>query len=138
LTEHLDLDAFVLFSSISGWLGTEGQSNYAAANAFLDALAEERRARGLPATSIAWGAWSDQGAHGLGMAARLGASNRARLERSGLGDITPARGLALLDAALGNARASIGAFPLDLGRLEEALGDRVPPLLRSVVRGSST
>ncbi|BBC29263.1 Polyketide synthase [Streptomyces graminofaciens] len=61
LTAHLDLSAFVLFSSLGGTVGLPGQGNYAPGNAFLDALAQRRRLEGKPATSIAWGAWAGGG-----------------------------------------------------------------------------
>jgi thioesterase domain-containing protein/short-subunit dehydrogenase/acyl carrier protein len=91
LTEHRPLDAFVLFSSVAGVLGAAGQANYAAANAFLDALAELRHAEGLPATSIAWGAWA------AGMAATAKGTDWSR---TGMRPLTAGEGMRLLDAAM--------------------------------------
>nr|WP_268250124.1 type I polyketide synthase [Streptomyces albaduncus] len=71
LTRAHDLDVFALFSSASAAVGNPGQGNYAAANAVLDALAERRRADGLPATSVAYGAWGGDGMAGDGRAAAL-------------------------------------------------------------------
>ncbi|KOV74384.1 polyketide synthase, partial [Streptomyces sp. NRRL WC-3618] len=84
LTRDADLTAFVLFSSLTGTVGAPGQGNYAAANAFLDALAERRRAAGLPAVSLAWGPWG-----GGGMAAADGSEDRMR--QAGLPVMDPAR-----------------------------------------------
>ncbi|GAA3440283.1 hypothetical protein GCM10018954_099060 [Kutzneria kofuensis] len=96
LTRDRDLDAFVLFSSVSGILGSAGQAAYAAANAALDALAARRRAAGLPATSIAWGPWEPSG----GMTASLSEVDMRRLARLGLRPLPSAEGLRLLDAAV--------------------------------------
>jgi acyl transferase domain-containing protein/thioesterase domain-containing protein/NADP-dependent 3-hydroxy acid dehydrogenase YdfG/acyl carrier protein len=113
LTAGLELEHFVLFSSASGLLGSAGQANYAAANAYLDALAAQRRAAGLPALSLAWGPWAE-----AGMAARLSAEDRRRLRRAGTPPLSPEEGLALLDLAL--TRSEPVLVPIHLER--EALG----------------
>ena len=99
LTLDLPLDFFVLFSSASSVLGSPGQTNYAAANAFMDALAHLRRSQGLPALSINWGAWSVSG-----MAATLDERDQRRWAERGLVAMSPADALAslgqLLDASL--------------------------------------
>ncbi len=89
LTQTHTLDYFVLFSSVSGLLGTPGQATYAAANAFLDGLADYRQAQGLPALAIQWGSWSE-----VGMSARLELDDT--LHQKGEGVIPPAQGLAAL------------------------------------------
>ncbi|GAA2247548.1 hypothetical protein GCM10010232_38490 [Streptomyces amakusaensis] len=102
LTRDLPLDAFVLFSSFSGAVGTAGQANYAAANAYLDALAERRRAQGLPATSIGWGPWAE-----TGMAEDEALTQRLR--RSGLTPLPPDLAVTVLDRMLVGAGAGAGA-----------------------------
>jgi NAD(P)-dependent dehydrogenase (short-subunit alcohol dehydrogenase family) len=129
LTAGHELAFFVLFSSASGVLGAAGQGSYAAANTFLDALAAHRRARGLPAQSLAWGAWS-----GGGMAAELGAAQQARLARLGIGTLTPAEGVELLGQALVRPEAHLGVMRLDLLAVGRALGATVPPVWRALVR----
>ncbi len=125
LTRDADLAAFVLFSSVSGLAGTAGQGAYAAANAYLDALADHRRADGLPGTSIAWGAWE------TGMAGELAEADRARMSRSGLLPLSTEDGLGLFDAAVADAASLLVPMRLDPAALR---GDDVPPLLRGLVR----
>ncbi|MFI6345332.1 SDR family NAD(P)-dependent oxidoreductase [Streptomyces sp. NPDC050560] len=122
LTRELDLAFFALYSSAAGVFGNPGQGNYAAANAFLDALAEHRRALGLPAVSLAWGLWE-----GGGMADR---ADRGRLARGGLLPLGAADGMALFDAAL----TADEPLLVPARFAPAALGDaaHVPPLLRSL------
>ncbi|GGJ96551.1 hypothetical protein GCM10010123_28150 [Pilimelia anulata] len=96
LTADLDLSAFVTFSSAVGVLGGAGQANYAAASAFLDALAHYRRGRGLPALSLAWGLWELP----TGMTGGLTPAEVRALGGIGLAPLPTAAGLALFDAAL--------------------------------------
>jgi acyl carrier protein len=108
LTREAPLDFFVLYASGAGLLGSPGQGNYAAANAFLDALAHHRRARGLPALSIDWGAFS-----GVGLAAAQ--ENRgARLASRGMRSLTPDEGISVLERLLNRDNTQIGVIPLDV------------------------
>ncbi|MGW7687659.1 type I polyketide synthase [Streptomyces asiaticus] len=130
LTRELDLTAFVLFSSASGVFGTPGQGNYAAANAFLDALAAHRRAEGLPAVSLAWGPWA-----GAGMAGGLDEADISRMRRAGLPPLSPAEGLALLDAALTTDEVAPVPMRVDAVALRaQAAAGALAPLLRGLVR----
>ncbi|ONK15963.1 Erythronolide synthase, modules 3 and 4 [Streptomyces sp. MP131-18] len=127
LTRDADLSMFVLFSAAGGVLGAAGQANYAAANAFLDALAQRRRARGLPAVSMGWGLWEAAS----GMTGGLDGTDRARMRRSGVLPLASADGLALFDAALAEGRPVVLPVRLDLAAVREA--QEPPPLLRRLV-----
>ncbi|MFF9899117.1 type I polyketide synthase [Streptomyces longispororuber] len=131
LTEGLDLAAFVVFSSAAGTLGTAGQSGYAAANATLDALAANRRKRGLAGLSLAFGLWEQAG---VGMTAHLGKAELGRLRRQGIGALTLAEGLHALDVALVRPETQLMPVRLELASLRHALGDApAPPLLRDML-----
>ena len=114
-------------------MGAPGQGNYAAANAFLDALAGLRRAKGLPATSVAWGPWE-----GAGMAAGLSEIDRVRFAQLGLDRLTADEGLELFDLAVASGRALTMAAALDLTRVQRYFEERggIPPLLRSLLAGA--
>ncbi|MGW7794278.1 beta-ketoacyl reductase, partial [Streptomyces tricolor] len=124
LTRDRELSHFVLFSSAAGTLDASGQGNYAAANAFLDALAAHRAALGLPATSLAWGLWS-----GGGMGAGLDPAEIQRIERSGIGALDPDEGLELLDTAVAAGRPALVPVRLDTAALRRR-GDDLPAVLR--------
>ncbi|WP_370593024.1 SDR family NAD(P)-dependent oxidoreductase, partial [Streptomyces sp. NBRC 110028] len=128
LTREMDLSAFVLFSSAAGVIGSPGQGNYAAANAFLDALAAHRRAQGLPAQSLAWGLWATD----AGMAGSLGDTDRSRMTRGGILPLSHREGLALFDAAARMATpAAVVPVKLDLAAVRAS--GSVPELLRGLV-----
>ncbi|MEU2603056.1 beta-ketoacyl synthase N-terminal-like domain-containing protein, partial [Streptomyces hirsutus] len=128
LTRDLDLAAFVLYSSVSGVIGGAGQANYAAGNAFLDALAAHRQAEGLPGVSLAWGAWNQ----GAGMTSGLGEADLRRAAEAGMPLLSVDQGIALFDAALATGQAAVAPVRLDLSALR-AQG-AVTPLLRGLVR----
>ncbi|HWO19183.1 MAG TPA: SDR family NAD(P)-dependent oxidoreductase [Kofleriaceae bacterium] len=130
LTRPLELSAFVLFSSLAGVLGGPGQANYAAANTFLDALAQHRRALGLPGLSLAWGYWETR----TGLTAHLSESQVERMARGGVVALTSDEGLALLDAALARPDATLVPARLDAAALG-AHGPARSPVLRGLVRG---
>ncbi|GIL13952.1 MAG: polyketide synthase [Chloroflexota bacterium] len=115
LTEGQPLDFFVMFSSVTALLGTPGQGNYAAGNAFMDALAHYRRARGLPGLSINWGPWS-----GVGLAAAE-AIRGERLASRGLGSLSPDEGMALFHRLMtDDAPPQVAAVSLDVGAWTQA------------------
>ncbi|MER7991286.1 SDR family NAD(P)-dependent oxidoreductase, partial [Streptomyces noursei] len=130
-TRDVELGAFVVFSSVAGTFGSPGQGNYAAANAFLDALMVRRRGLGLPGVSLAWGPWERSG----GMTGSLSDADADRLSRSGVPPLSVEQGLALFDAALATGDATSVPARLDLPALR-AQGT-VPPLLRALIRGRS-
>ncbi|NJO05776.1 MAG: SDR family NAD(P)-dependent oxidoreductase [Chloroflexaceae bacterium] len=123
LTQHIDLDYFVLFSSAATLLGSPGQGNYVAANAFLDALARYRQAQGLAALSINWGSWAE-----VGLAAAQ-ANRGDRLAERGLTSFTPAEAMATLERLLQCDVAQVGVMPFDAQRWQQFYpGARIPYL----------
>lgn len=131
LTQHADLELFILFSSIAGTFGSAGQAGYASANAFLDALAAHRRSLELPALSLAWGPWSERG-----LAAQLDTSLKARFARQGIGTISPDQGRTLFAEALTYAEGQLVVAPLQLRAAAKAFGGHVPFLWRGLLRAS--
>ncbi|MCL4204445.1 MAG: SDR family NAD(P)-dependent oxidoreductase [Pirellulaceae bacterium] len=118
LTADLPLEQFVLFSSAAALLGSPGQGNYAAANAFLDALAHQRRAEGRPGLSINWGSWAE-----VGMAARLRESQGSRWSEAGIGWIDLDRGFHTMEELLADDAVQVGVLPVNWKKFFS----RIPP-----------
>ncbi|MGW1607471.1 SDR family NAD(P)-dependent oxidoreductase, partial [Streptomyces eurythermus] len=129
LTADRDLSAFVLFSSLTATVGGAGQANYAAANAYLDALAEHRRAAGLPATSIAWGPWG-----GDGMAAHGTVRSAARA--MGMSLLDPGRALTALHHALDGGDTTVTVADVDWAVFAPAFTATRPSPLLSTLPGA--
>jgi len=133
LTQKIPLDFFVMFSSVASVLGSPGQANYAAANAFLDALAHERRLKGLAAHSVNWGPWA-----GAGMAATV-KSGAHDLAARGMGLIDPAEGFSFLKKILRDGAAQevvIDADWIRLARLTSVTGQT--PIFSELAGSSSS
>jgi polyketide synthase 12 len=133
LTASAHLSAFVLFSSAAGILGGHGQANYAAANAFLDALAQHRRQQGLPGVALAWGWW----AHGSGMTGHLDERDRARMSRRGFIPMSSSDGMALFDVALQQARSFVMPAQLNLAAIRsDSAVTGLPSVFRGLIRAA--
>ncbi|WP_088634398.1 type I polyketide synthase [Phaeobacter sp. 22II1-1F12B] len=126
LTAERDLDFFVMFASGAGLMGAAGQSNYAAANGFLDAFAHWRRAQGLHALSVDWGSWAE-----IGMASEVDDRHHKRWEAMGLKMIQPDEGVEMLaDALFESPSPQVGIVPMNRSKLPATSG----PLFKDIVK----
>ncbi len=130
MTIDQQLDFFVMYSSLASMLGSAGQANHAAANAFMDALASYRQAQGLPALSINWGAWSEIGA-------AVEYDVEARIATQGVEMIPPNRGLQILEYLLQSGEAQLGVLPIHWQTFMQQYGS-VPPWLSKMAQSSGT
>ncbi|WP_218081869.1 type I polyketide synthase [Anthocerotibacter panamensis] len=134
LTRDLPLDFFVLFSSIAALLGSPGQGNYTAANAFLDALAHRRRAEGLPALSVNWGPWAEGG-----MATARGDRQVHPWLNQGLELIPPEQAFAALEQLLAQNLTQRGVMPVRWAQfLQQYPAGGAPALLRDMLPAAVT
>ncbi|MFI7406734.1 type I polyketide synthase [Streptomyces sp. NPDC049541] len=131
LTREHTLSAFIEFSALAGTLGNAGQANYAAANAFLDGLAAQRRASGLAGTSLCWGWWEQSS----GMTGELEQADLSRLRRMGIAAMPTDEALTLFDAACASGRPVLVPARLDIAALRDRTGDELPSLLRDLAEG---
>jgi myxalamid-type polyketide synthase MxaB len=132
LTKDLQLDFFVMFSSIASMFGATGQGNYAAANAFMDALAHFRRSRGLAAMSINWGAWADGG-----MVTDLGARGEQRMNKSGFNLIAPEQGMKLMEELLSSRYAQAAVVPVNWSKfLQQFENSETPALFSEIAKAT--
>ncbi|MEU5429761.1 SDR family NAD(P)-dependent oxidoreductase [Streptomyces olivoreticuli] len=130
-TRHLRLGVFVVFSSAAATLGSPGQANYAAANAYCDALMQHRRATGKAGLSVGWGLWRTSG----GMTGGLNDTDLARMGRIGVKAMSSEQGLALLDAAHRHGSPHLVAADLDTRMLAGRSAAALPALLRAFAGG---
>jgi polyketide synthase 12 len=131
LTRDMNLTGFVMFSALGGTVGGIGQGNYAAANAFLDALASHRRSCGLPGISLAWGYWEQTS----GMSEHLTQADQSRLVRGGVRPMPTGTALQLFDAALADNHPVLVTATLDMTSLRaQASAGMLPEVLSGLVR----
>ena len=129
LTQDIPLDFFVCFSSMASIIGSPGQGNYAAANAFMDALIHYRQSLGLPGLTINWGPWGK-----IGMASRLGDNYQTQMASSGINFITPEQGIKALNCLISKSEPQIGVFNIDWHQFKQGLSQNINmPLLEELI-----
>ena len=135
LSKHLPLDFFVCFSSAASLLGSPGQGNYAAANAFMDGLVYHRRAMGLPGLSINWGPWST-----AGMAVNLDSRYQNRMVAMGISHLNSEQGLEILGQLLEQSLPQVGVLPVEWSVFQEqfSFGNQMPLLSELLVTESES